>query len=181
MKKYLLLVLILFCSITYAQENYKGKISLIFNKEKIELPINMVSLRKENNVIISARAELNNEKVQQLISLEWEVKKLSTSDKDLNLYNAFLLNVVNNHNGKKDEILFRMANNATDGELVVKKGTRLWNLASFALKFNIQSISFENSSIIIKGNLSLKARDKNSKTPMKPISEIKDCKFEIVI
>lgn len=181
MKKYLLFVLILFCSITYAQENYKGKISLTFNKEKIELPFNLVSLRKENNVVISARAELNNENIQQLISLEWEVKKLSTSDKDLNLYDTFLLNVINNKKGKKNELLFRMNNNGKNGKLVVQKGTRIWDLTSFAMKFNIKNISFENSSIVIKGNLSLKARDKNSKTPMKPISEIKDCEFEIVI
>lgn len=181
MKKYLLFVLILFCSITYAQENYKGKISLTFNKKKIELPFNLVSLRKENNVVISARAEFNNENVQQLVSLEWETKKLSTNDKDLSLYDTFLLNIINNKKGKQDELLFRMNNSGKEGELVVKKGTRLWNLASFAMKFDIESIIFKNSSIIIKGNLSLKARNKNSKTPMKPISEIQDCKFEIVI
>ena len=38
MKKYLIIALILLCSIAYAQESYKGKISLVFNGEKIELP-----------------------------------------------------------------------------------------------------------------------------------------------
>lgn len=181
MKKSFVIILILFCSISFAQENYKGKISLIFNGEKIELPINVVSLRKENKVLISIRAERNNEKVQQLISLEWEFKKLSTNDKDLSMYDAFLLNVVNNVEGKKDELLFRMTNDANDGELVVKKGYRIWNLASFAMKFNIENVSFENSSILIKGNLSFKARDAKSKTPLEPISEIEDCEFEIII
>lgn len=181
MKKYFVVILILFCSITFAQGNNKGEISLIFNGEKINLPINVVTLRKENKVLISIRAERNTENVQQLFSLEWEFKKLSNDDKDLSMYDAFLLNVVNNSKGRKDELRFRMNNNATDGELVVKKGYRIWNLASFSMKFDILNVSFENSSIIIKGSLSLKARDKNSKTPLEPVSEIKDCKFEIVI
>lgn len=181
MKKYFLVTFILFCSITFAQENNKGQISLMFNDEKIELPINVVTLRKENKVLISIRAERNTENVQQLFSLEWEFKKLSTDDKDLSMYDAFLLNVVNNGGGKKDELLFRMNNNANEGELVVKKGMRLWKLFSFAMKFNIENVSFENSHISIKGSLSFKARDKNSKTPLEPVSEIKDCKFEIII
>ena len=181
MKKYFVVILILFCSITFAQENNKGKISLIFNGEKIDLPINVVTLRKENKVLISIRAERNTENVQQLFSLEWEFKKLSNDDKDLSMYDAFLLNVVNNKQGQKDELLFRMTNDAEGGELVVKKGMRYWNLASFDMKFNIENVSFENSSIIIKGNLSFKARDTKSKTPLEPVSEIKDCKFEIVI
>ncbi len=181
MKKYLVIALILLYSIAYAQENYKGKISLIFNGESIELPITVVSLRKENKVLISIRAENNDEKIQQLFSLEWEFKKLSTDDKDLNMYDAFLLNVVNNGEGKIDELRFKMKNNAEDGELFVQKGNRTWNLTSFAMKFNIENVSFENSAISIKGNLSLKARDAKSEDPMKSVSEIEDCKFEIVI
>jgi hypothetical protein len=181
MKKKIVLILILLCSITYAQENYKGKISLVFNKEKIELPINVVSLRKENKVLISIRAEKNNEKVQQLISLEWEFKKLSTNDKDLSMYDAFLLNVVNKSKGEKDELRFRMNNNGEDSELFVQKGNRTWELNSLAMKFNIENVSFGNSSILIKGNLSFKARDGKSEDPLKPVSEIEDCKFEIVI
>jgi len=147
MKKYLVIALILLCSIVSAQENYKGKISLVFNKEKIELPINVVTLRKENKVLISIRAERNNGKVQQLLSLEWEFKQLSTNDKDLSMYDAFLLNVVNNVEGQKDELRFRMNNNGEDGELFVRRGNRNWNLTSFAMKFNIENVSFENSSI----------------------------------
>lgn len=181
MKKQFAIILMLFCSIVSAQENYKGKISLIFNEEKIELPINVVTLRKENRVLISLRAEKNNEKVQQLVSLEWEFKKLSENDKDLSMYDAFLLNVLNNSEDKKDELRFRMNNNAEDSELFVQKGNRTWNLASMSMKFNIENVSFENSSINIKGNLSFQARDAKSEDPLKPVSEIEDCKFEIVI
>ena len=181
MKKYLITALILLCSIAYGEENYKGKISLIFNGEKIELPINVVTLKKENKILVSIRAQQINEKKQQLISLEWEFDKLTTNDEDLSIYDSFLLNVVNNSEDKKDELRFRMNNNGEDGELFVQKGNRTWNLTSFAMKFNIENVSFENSSINIKGNLSLKARDAKSEAPMDPVSEIEDCKFEIVI
>lgn len=179
--KNIFVAILLLSSVVLAQENYKGKISLIFNDEKIELPINVVTLRKENKVLISIRAERNSEEVQQLISLQWEFKKLSTDDKDLSVYDAFLLNVINNGKDKKEELRFRMNNNATDGELFVKKGNKTWNLASLAMKFGIENVSFENSSITIKGNLTFKARDAKSKTPLESVSEIKDCKFEIVI
>lgn len=174
-------VLLGFCFTLSAQENYKGKVSLTFNGEKIELPINLVSLRKENKVLITIRAEKNDEQGQQLFSLEWEFKKLSSDDKDLSMYDAFLLNVVNNKEDEKDELLCRFINNAKDGGIIVKKGKQTLNILSFSMKFNIESISFENFSIKIKGNLSFQARDTKSETPLEPISEIKDCKFEIVI
>ncbi len=181
MKKYLVVALILLCSIAYAQENDKGKISLIFNGEKIELPISVITLKKEDKVLISVRAEQNNEKVQKLFNLEWEMNKLSTNDEDLTMTDAFLLNVVNNGEGKKDELSFRMNDNSEDGELFVQRGDKTWNLTSMAMKFNIENVSFENSSILIEGKLSFKARDAKSEDPMKSVSEIEDCKFEIVI
>jgi hypothetical protein len=181
MKKHLIIIVILFSSIILAQTNNKGNISLLLNGEKIELPINYVSLRKENNIIISARAELNNENIQQLISFEWELKALSTEDKDINVYDNFLINVVNNRQDMKEELRFRMNNDAKDGDLFVRKGDKSWELFSFSMRFNIENVSFENSAITIKGSLNLKARDGKSKTPLEPISEIKDCKFEIVI
>ena len=181
MKKYLVITLVLLCSIAYAQENDKGKISLIFNGEKIELPINAVTLKKENKIFISIRAEQSNDKVQQLINLEWEMNKLSTNDEDLTMTDAFLLNVVNNIEGGKDELKFNMNNNEEDGVLFVQRGDRTWNLTSMAMKFNIENVSFEDLSIIIEGNLSFKARDAKSEDPMKSVSEVEDCKFEIVI
>jgi hypothetical protein len=177
MKKYLVVALILLGSILYAQENNKGKILLTFNGEKIELPINVVTLKKEDKVLISVRAEEG----KQLFKLEWEMNKLSTKDEDLIMSDAFLLNVVNNVDGKIDELRFKMENNDEGGELFVQKGDRNWNLTSMAMKFNIESILFENSSILIGGNLSFQARDAKSETPMKSVSEVEDCQFEIVI
>jgi hypothetical protein len=109
------------------------------------------------------------------------MNKLSTKDEDLIMSDAFLLNVVNNVDGKIDELRFKMENNDEGGELFVQKGGRTWNLTSMAMKFNIESILFENSSILIGGNLSFQARDAKSETPMKSVSEVEDCKFEIVI
>lgn len=174
MKKYLAVFFILFFSIIYAQENYKGKISFVFNMEKIELPINVVSLKKENNVLISIQAEQNNENRQQSINLKWEFKKLSTEDKDLSMFDSFFLNVMNNNENRKDELLVSMAN---DGKVVVKNGNESWNANSISMKFDIQNVSFENSSIVIKGKMDLKAGNKENKS----VSQLENCKFEIVI
>lgn len=181
MKKYLVVVLILLCSIAYSQESYKGKISLIFNGESIELPINLITLKKEKKILVSISTEQSNEEITQSIRLEWEMNKISTDDKDLDLYDSFILNVVNNNKDGKDELRFRMNNNAEEGDIFVRKGHKTWNLTSMAMKFNIENVSFENSVIFIEGNLSFKARDAKSETPMKSISEIENCKFEIVI
>ena len=178
MRKYVVAVLIMLSSFALAEENNKGKISLIFNGEKIELPIDIVTIRKGDNIIISTRAVSSNKKVQQMITLEWEVENLSAKDSSLSLYNNFRLNIRSN---KKEELRFRMNNNGKEGELFVRKGNRTWKLTSFAMKFGIEKISFENASIIIKGSLSLKARDVKSKTPLEAVSEIEDCKFEIII
>jgi len=163
MKKYLAVFFILFFSIIYAQENYKGKISFVFNMEKIELPINVVSLKKENN-----------ENRQQSINLKWEFKKLSTEDKDLSMFDSFFLNVMNNNENRKDELLVSMAN---DGKVVVKNGNESWNANSISMKFDIQNVSFENSSIVMKGKMDLKAGNKENKS----VSQLENCKFEIVI
>lgn len=177
MKKYLVVVLVLLCSIAYSQGNYKGKISLIFNGESIELPINLITLKKDKKILLSISAKENN----QSVKLEWEMNKLSTDDKDLDVYDSFILSVENNSKDEKDELRFRMNNNAEEGEIFVRQGDSTWNLTSMAMKFNIENVSFENSSIFIEGNLSFKARDAKSETLMKSISEIENCKFEIVI
>ena len=181
MRKYVVAVLIMLSSFALAEENNKGKISLIFNGEKIELPIDIVTIRKGDNIIVSTRAVSSNKKVQQMITLEWEVESLSAEDSSLSLYNNFRLNIRSNKKNKKEELRFRMNNNGKEGELFVRKGNRTWKLTSFAMKFGIEKISFENASIIIKGSLSLKARDVKSKTPLEAVSEIEDCKFEIII
>ena len=180
-KKYSIIFLLLLCSIVYAEENYKGKISFVFNGEKIELPISTVSLKKENKILISFRAESKNEGEHQLISLTWEFSKLSTNDEDLSMYDNFLLSVVNNKKGEKDELRFRMNNDAQDGEIFVRKGNRTWDLTSLSMKFNIENVSYEKSSLLIEGKLKFEARDAKNEDPMRAISKLEDCKFEIVI
>jgi len=58
MKKLIILVLVT-GSLIFAQENSKGRISLVFNGEKIDLPIRNVTVMKQNNILISIRAEYN--------------------------------------------------------------------------------------------------------------------------
>lgn len=181
MKKYLILALIFLFSVSYGEENSKGEISLTFNGEKILLPINIVTLKKEDKILISISAEQSNDKARQLFNLQWETEKLSANDEDLSMYDAFSLNVVNNNGDGKEELRFRLNDSGNNGELFVRKGNRTWELSSMAMKFNIENVSFEDSSILIEGSLSFQARDTKGEDPMKPISQIEDCKFKVVI
>ena len=180
MKKYLIMLLLLLGSFAYAGDYDKGKISLLFNGEKIELPISTISLKKENKILISVRAENNVEGGSQLISLKWVFNKISTNDEDLSI-DDFLLNVVNNKNDEKDELRFQMSDDEKDGELFVRKGNRTWDLTALSMKFNIENVSYEKSSLVISGKLNFETRDAKGEDPTKAISKIEDCKFEIVI
>jgi len=179
--KGIILGLILLTITTGGKESNKGKVSLIFNGEKIELPITTVSLIKEDVIVLSIRAEKNRDNIEQLVSFQIGFKKLSTEDKYLEIYDDFLLNVVNKGDGKNEELLFRMEKGGAEGEVTVKKGNRTWNLANFAMKINFEKVLFENSSLIIKGDLSFKFRDTKSETPLEPICKVEKFSIEIVI
>ena len=81
---------------------------------------------------------------------------------------------MNNSENKKDELLVSMSN---DGKVVVKNGNESWNANSLSMQFDIQNVSFENSSIVIKGKMNLKAGNKENKS----VSKLENCKFEIRI
>lgn len=181
--KFFAIVFLVAGSIICGQSSDKGRISFTFNDEKIDLPINMVSLRKENFVILTARAEKNTEYAQQLISMELSFKQLSTEDKDLNIYESFLIEVKSQKKNpsSREEVLLRMFNNADDGELTVFHNNKFIHGNAFSLKLNISKVAFENNTLIIDGNFDLKVRSTESDDPETPVAEIKDCKFEIII
>ena len=69
MKKLLILTL-LAASLFFAQENSKGRISFVFNGEKFDIPISTVTIMKQNNILVSARAEHNDSTIIQTVNLE---------------------------------------------------------------------------------------------------------------
>ena len=62
----------------FAQESTNGIISLVFNKDTIDLPIKSVTLCKENKIVLSFRAEKQDSSIEQFISLKIGLKELSS-------------------------------------------------------------------------------------------------------
>ena len=76
MNKVCLLVLFLI-PILFAQQNNKGNISLVFNDEKIDLPINRVSINKLNGITLNISAQQNDLQMHKKVALELKLKELS--------------------------------------------------------------------------------------------------------
>jgi hypothetical protein len=188
MKKIISLI-VLITSIASAQGTKgtieKGKISLMLNDTKFDLPISSIQLRKDEKTFLSVRAEENNEENQKLAALELTFAGSFLSKKDpeeirLNFItkSAFL--------STGEELSIHYPPSDTSEILIdytaYEKGERMsWEVTSFNLVFNIDDVSFENNSIKIagsfRGNVGSKLRIREN---MKVI-EIKDGKFEIII
>lgn len=55
----------------------KGNIQFTLDQEKYDLPLDRVIVRVENNILISLRAEINNEKEMKLVNLEFALNSFS--------------------------------------------------------------------------------------------------------
>jgi len=182
MKKLAIVFLVTF--VTAFPQQDKGKISLNFNGEAIELPINTLTLRKEDKILISVRAEQNDSVSQKMIALELGFKKLSVEDwKGLEPYNTRLQ--ISSRNNKESSGKEFMLDFAKDGEGrygIYKKGERVsWDITNIQMKFSIKKISYENDRVIIEGEFSGNFRSTLDGALRKDIAEVKDGKFEIII
>ncbi|MCX6151162.1 MAG: hypothetical protein NTX22_11600 [Ignavibacteriales bacterium] len=183
-----ILFIILLVSIVYipAQENYKGKISLTFNDEKMDIPINNIMIRKESQIIVSIRAERNEDSVQQMISMELSLKNLSSDEKsgpnpyDMQL-RIFKRKINEKHNPfteefgydfEKERLYFRTENN--DEKMS-------WEIKSFHIRMSDTKITFNDGSLIIKGSFSFDCFSEKSKKEILTVVEIKDFNYEIII
>jgi len=182
MKKLVIVFLLAFVTV-FPQQN-KGKISLTFNGEVIELPINTLTLRKEDKILISVRAEQNDSITQKMIALELRFKKLSAEEnKGLEGYGTRLqISSRNNveHSGR--EFMLNLSNDGEGRYGIYKKGERVsWDITNLQMKFSMKKISYENDKLIIVGEFSGNFQSKLDGTLRKDIAEIKDGKFEIII
>ncbi len=189
MKKVLLLLLFIVPFI-YAQQNSKGTISLMFNGEKIDLPVRTVILRKEDHIILSIRAEHNDSNIQQMVSLEVGLNELSSGPNaetlegtriDINTRNAAT------NSGKSLSIWFnnnKPANGKSQSEAahygVFNKGERVsWEINSISMKLAVTSVKYVNGSLHIEGEF--QGIFKSTLAPKGQVAEIKDGKFEVII
>ncbi|MFA6979275.1 MAG: hypothetical protein WC209_08125 [Ignavibacteriaceae bacterium] len=182
MKKLVIVFLLAF--ITIIPQQNKGKISLTFNGEVIELPINTINIRKDNKFLISVRAEQNDSISQKMISLELGFRKLSSDDKKgLEPYETRLqISSRNNVEYSGKELFLNLSNDGEGRFSVFKKGERVtWEITQLSMKFSVTEISLENDELKIVGNFSGTFRSMLDGTLRKDFAEIKDGKFEIIL
>ncbi len=189
MKKLLIIIFVSAIAL-FAQENNKGRISLVFNNEKIDLPINTITIMKQNNILVSVRAEHNDSISQQMVSLELGYSKLSTERSEGE--GSFRIDISTRDNSKlsgKDlsvwyDSKYEFASDKQGRETahygVFNKGEKVsWEINSLSLRINTSKIIYDGNNLKIVGEFSGTFRSTLAKD--KEISEIKDGKFEIII
>ena len=182
MKKLVIVFLLAFVTV-FPQQN-KGKISLTFNGEVIELPINTLTLRKEDKILISVRAEQNDSVTQKMIALELGFKKLTVDDKTgPDIYETRLqISSKKNLDYSGKEFILNFSKGGEGRYGIYKKGERVsWDITNIQMKFSMKEISYENDRLIIEGEFSGTFRSTLDGTLRKDIAEIKDGKFEIIL
>ena len=189
MKKVLLLVLFIVPFLS-AQINTKGNISLVFNSEKINLPISTVSIQKDDGIILSIKAEKKDSIIQQMVTLELGFKELS-SKPDAETLEGTRIDIITRNNttnsGKELSIWFnndQAGNEKNKSEAayygVFNKGEKVsWEINSVSMKVNIISVQYIDGALHIIGECN--GTFKSTLAPEGQIAEIKDCKFEIII
>lgn len=190
MKKIIFISLIILSSI-YAQTiTGNGEISFTLNDEKIDLPINSVSITKQKNIILSLRCEYNGQKVQQMIGFDIAFKKLSTNP-SMVLTEGTKININTrnkiNQNGKNLTIWFGVGDSDkrnVDGETanyeVFDKGQKAnWLITSKLFKLIITKVQYSDDKLIIDGKFY--GTFSSNIAPKGVVANIKDGKFEIII
>jgi len=182
----LLIIFLFFVSIIPAQENNKGKISLILNNKKIDLPITSILLRKENSSILSIRSEQNNEENQNLIALEFTFKdQILNGEKDPHGIDINIVTKRKFEAGGEELSVRYPANEKENGYahyVVYSKGEKMnWDINSFNMKFDIGDISYKDGALKINGTFSGAFRSSLSKSANDNLVEIKYGMFEIII
>jgi hypothetical protein len=179
MKNILFILLIAFIP-SFAQTN-KGNISLVYNDEIFDLPITQILVRKENNILVSIRAEKNDSSGARAISLEFPLESLSGNPKMT--MDEFRLSI--SSQDRKDPYGKKFTFNYGPKDAVVEmyyRNERMnWSSPSFQFKFDKVEIAHSDSGLIITGSFSGKYNSAQKDNPMKTVAEIKAGRFEIVL
>lgn len=188
MKKALLLILFI-TPLLMAQQNDKGKISLVFNGEKMNLPISTISILKDDDILLSIKAEANDSILQQMMVLEFGIKELSSKAEAETLEGTRIeISTRDNKTSSGKELSFWL-NSQSGKEInssgaahfgVINKGEKVsWEINSVSLKFNIINIQYIEGALRINGELN--GTFKSTSAPKGQDAEIKNCKFEVII
>ena len=186
-KLFILISLLVLCS--YAQKNNNGWISLVFNNEKIMLPINKISLNKDDGIVVSINAEKLDSNVQQFVALTIGLKKLSP-EPDAETFKGTKINIKtkNNKTDSGKELSMRFYDDFVDNNnqseishyAIYNKGERVsWEINSVSFKIDITKLEYTNSSLHIFGEF--EGTLKSTEAPQGQIAKIEEGKFEVIL
>lgn len=183
MKKVYLFVLF-FVPFMCAQQSNKGYISLVYNGEKIELPINTINIQKENGILLSIKAEQNDSSTQQAVSLQLALNNL-TSGPDAEKLEGTKININTKDkladSGKEFYVWFGEEKDKSEARYgILDKGKKQsWGITSVSLEIDITDVKYIEGALHISGEC--KGKFKSKDAPEGQIAQIKDGKFEIII
>ncbi len=183
MKKVYLFVLFL-VPFLCAQQSNKGYISLVYNGEKIELPVNTINIQKENGIILSIWAERNDSSAQQAVSLQLALNDLS-SGPDAEKMEGTKIKITTKDrsadSGKEFYIWFSEDKDKSEARYgILNKGKKQsWGITSVSLEIDITDVKYNEGTLHISGEC--KGTFKSKDAPEGQIAQIKDGKFEIII
>jgi hypothetical protein len=190
MKSASILMLLFLVPLLFGQEDSKGTISLIFHDEEINLPINKVSIQKDEGIVLRFEANNNNAEIQQRVSIQIGLKKLS-AEKDAETLEGTRLDIYTRNNKTKTgrDLSVWLDDKETDNELnksegihysIFNKGERVsWEINAVSLKINITEVKYADAELQISGEL--EGNFKSTLAPEGQVAEIKECKFNVKI
>ena len=179
-------LLTMFC---LAQHSNNGNIRFVYNGEKIDLPINKISLSKVDAIVLCFNAEKQDSIVQQFVTFNIGLKKLSP-EPDAESFNGTKINIKTKNNktdsGKELSMWFydNFVDNNNQSEIshyaIYNKGERVsWEINSVSFKIDITKLEYTNSSLHIFGEF--EGTLKSTEAPQGQIAKIEDGKFEVIL
>lgn len=182
MKK-LVMLIVLVAMPLFAQVN-RGRISLTFNGEKFDLPINSIMIRKENEIVVSARAEKNDSTGQQFISMELPFKDFNRANLAMSIKESELrIQIVSRMTTDKIEKRFNFNYGPKNAMVEYFYGLEKvnWQYPSMNVRIDASKIEYTGSELRIEGTFNGKYKSNMPSQESKTIVEIKDGYFEIIL
>lgn len=172
MKKLLLIISVLLFSFNaIAQEESSGSISLMIDKENVEVPVNSVSIRKGNNTLVSIHGQIRSGDKQTSVDIEFNCDSLTEKiipPEDLSMK-------IDISTSRFYGFVFSFRSGSAE---YMSIGER-YKYDDVDSEFRIESVDYKEGSFIIAGSFSGSYSISSGKAKDAAQTQIKNGKFEI--
>lgn len=182
--KNIIIIMIFTVTAILAQDN-KGRVTLTLNGEKFDMPINSVSVRKENKILINIRAEESDSVHAKIISMELAYNNLTQDEKNgFDIYSSRIqVSTNNNHEGSGSDFILDFRPKGEGFSVRYSKSERVQsNFNYLSMKIYDQKITYDGNVLVIELSFSGEWGWNSTGSPgKKNISKIQDCTISIRI